>query len=59
MIDRYTKILLTIIAIALTTLCIQNLALNAVAQGSACGKSSFDACYVQNSSRDPLYVTSR
>ena len=47
MIDRYTKIVLTIIAVSLAGLLVSQLMSNAMAQGSSCG-SRQDPCYVFN-----------
>ena len=45
MVDRYTKIVLTIIAIALCGLVLQNAVPTAAAVGEECGKS-WDPCHV-------------
>lgn len=47
MIDRYTKAVLTVIAAALTVLCVQNWTSEATAQGSDCGGIS-RPCAVTN-----------
>ena len=46
MADRYTKIVLTIIAGALCALVLQNATSTAVAVGDGCGASSYDPCHV-------------
>jgi hypothetical protein len=57
MIDRYTKIVLTVIAAALVALVLQNSFPGARAQmGSGCG-SGHKPCYVETVPREPLYVT--
>ena len=53
MIDRYTKVILTVIGAALTALVIQNATTGAIAQGSGCG-SALDACYI--TARGPIEV---
>jgi hypothetical protein len=47
MIDRYTKIVLTIIAVSLAGLMVSQMMPKAMAQGSGCG-SRQDPCYVFN-----------
>ena len=54
MIDRYTKLVLTIIAGALVVLVAQNLTTGAVAQAAGCGLSPKTACWVTASI--PFYV---
>ncbi len=46
MVDRYTKIILTIIAFTLCVLIIQNSVPTATAVGHKCGDSSWTPCYV-------------
>jgi hypothetical protein len=53
--DRYTKIVLTIIAAALVGLVIQNVVPMARAQSEACG-SAKNPCWVAAAPRQPLYV---
>ena len=57
MIDRYTKIVLTIIATSLVALVFQNLSQSALAQGSdPCGSSPQTACWIQATASHPVYV---
>lgn len=48
MIDRYTKVILTVIAAALSTIAVHMAVGTASAQlsGTSCGSSSIDACHV-------------
>lgn len=56
--DPYTKGVLTVIAIALVTLCFQG-GISASAQmGPGCGSTSRDACWVQNTPKIPIFVLS-
>ena len=45
--DRYTKTVLTVIAMALTTIAIQNFVPSARAQSQSCGADSNTPCYVR------------
>ena len=48
MVDRYTKIVLTVIAIALSALVVQNIVQPVGAQlASGCGNNSWNACKVE------------
>jgi len=59
MVDRYTKIVLTVIAISLVALVIQNLSPAARAQISAgCGTSSGKPCWITSAPSEPVYVQS-
>lgn len=55
--DRYTKIVLTVIAVALVTIAVQNLLPTAQAQAPACGSAPQVPCWVANSAKDPLFVS--
>ena len=55
MIDRYSKIVLTVIAGALVTIAIQNFMQRAYAQ-MECGAAPNMACYVQTGPFSPLNV---
>lgn len=58
MIDRYTKIVLTVIAVALSAIAIQGTIGAAQAQlGDGCGSSPTRACYVQTGGIIGLDVT--
>jgi hypothetical protein len=48
MVDRYTKVILTVIALALVTLVGQNALQQAKAGREPCGSSQDSACYVRN-----------
>lgn len=50
MIDRYTKIVLTVIAVALSALALQGFTPRAIAAGPGCG-DRLDPCYVQGGGR--------
>jgi hypothetical protein len=54
--DRYTKIVLTVIAAALVTIAAQNLLPTAQAQAPACGSAPQVPCWVANSPKEPLIV---
>jgi len=56
MVDRYTKTMLTIIAVALTCLAAQGAMPRAAARGESCGSSAENACYVTADSIAPLPV---
>jgi hypothetical protein len=45
--DLYSKTVLTVIAAALVTLCLQQALSPAIAQGSSCGHSRYSPCYVE------------
>lgn len=45
--DKYTKVVLSIIAAALMLLAVQNLTTPARASGGSCGSVSYDPCYVK------------
>ena len=45
--DKYTKVILTIIALALSGIFIQNTITPAVAVGDGCGDSRWNPCYVE------------
>ncbi len=56
LVDRYTKIVLTVIAVALAALAVsQFVPAPVVAQGSSCG-SPEDPCYVTNRGIDALWT---
>jgi len=56
--DRYMKIVLTIIAISLVTLILQNSTHTALAQSpEPCGGSPKTACWVQSDPRQSFYVS--
>ena len=57
--DRYTKAVLTVIAVALSVIAIQGAAPSATAQMDGCGQAPSVACYVTNSPKDPIYVVVR
>lgn len=59
MIDRYTKAVLTVIALALLALAGQGAVRDAGAQYGSCGSSKFSACFIQNGYNDPLTVQVR
>jgi hypothetical protein len=46
MIDRYSKVILTVIAVALSGICLQGLIRGAAAQAS-CGGSKSLPCYIE------------
>ena len=52
MIDRYTKVVLTVIAVALVTLVVQNIVKSSLAQDSGCGGYGQSPCAVAWSSPD-------
>jgi len=56
--DRYTKAILTVIAIALSIIAFQEAIPEAIAIGGSCG-SIIEPCFVTTQPDDPLYVTSR
>ena len=56
MIDIYSKIVLTVIAVALAGIAIQGFTKPAVGQLGVCG-SSFDPCYVTTTRGKPVAVT--
>lgn len=59
MFDRYTKIVLTVIAVALSAIAVQGTIRPAFAAfGEACGQSSISPCFVDNVSQHglPVYV---
>jgi hypothetical protein len=45
--DRYSKIVLTIIAGALVIICLQQALTPATAQMGACGQNRYSPCYVE------------
>jgi hypothetical protein len=45
--DPYSKSVLTVIAAALVTLCLQQAFAPAIAQGANCGHSRYSPCYVE------------
>lgn len=55
MIDRYTKAVLTIIAIALVVLVVQDITKRSVAQDAGCGGYGQSPCAVAWSSPMPVY----
>lgn len=55
MVDRYTKTILTIIAISLAALAIENAAGPARAQGEGCGGAG-NPCYISNYGGLPISV---
>jgi hypothetical protein len=57
MIDRYTKAVLTVIAVSLTALVFQNVSTIAFAQNESCG-SSKNPCYVISTAKQPVWVLS-
>jgi hypothetical protein len=59
MVDRYTKVVLTIIAAALVAIVAQNgvrLAFAAVDYNDACGTATHPACHVEWSRPMPVHV---
>jgi hypothetical protein len=54
--DRYTKSVLTVIAVALAVIALQNLIPTARAQVDRCGDATSNPCYVAASQSSPLYV---
>ncbi len=59
MVDRYTRIVLTIIASALSAIVLQNFVQVAPAQNSyTCGSGS-NPCWVQSAPSHPVYVASK
>jgi len=48
MVDRYTKAVLTMIAVALAAIAIENAVKIASAQQEACGSDQSHACFVRN-----------
>ena len=56
MIDRYTKTVLTVIAVSLAAIALQNLVQIARAQNAACGTAPSVACWVQSAPRNPLWI---
>ena len=56
MTDRYTKIVLTVIAIALGAIATEGAMPRASAQGERCIGDRLGPCYVTNNSSDPLFV---
>lgn len=57
MIDRYTKVVLTVIAVSLVALVCQNLSTTASAQNDSCGTAK-NPCFVTASSKQPVWVLS-
>jgi len=55
MIDRYTKVVLTVIAAALVTLVVQNIVKPSLAQDSGCGSYGQSPCAVAWSTPMPVY----
>jgi hypothetical protein len=55
--DRYTKIVLTVIAAALVAIAAENLWPAAQAQAPACGSAPQVPCWVANSPKEPLSVS--
>ena len=55
MVDRYTKFVLTVIAVALTGICVGMFTPRAQAQMAGCG-SGGNPCYVSNYGSLPLTV---
>ena len=56
MIDRYTKVILTIIAASLAIIAAQNFIQSATAQVRDCGDAPSNACYVAAPPGSPLYI---
>jgi len=56
MVDRYTKTVLTVIAVALVGLLGVRLTPSAEAQGMACGSSQSNPCFVANYGMIPVSV---
>jgi hypothetical protein len=58
MVDRYTKTVLTVIALALITIAAEDAVKAARADKEPCGSSRSDACYVRNEigTYEPLSV---
>jgi len=56
MIDRYTKIALTVIAASLAALVLQNFVQIARAQNTVCGGAPSVACWVQSAPKNPLWI---
>jgi len=54
--DRYTKLILTVIAGALVGLLVQNAFRPATAQNESCGKTADTACYVMSHYNTPVTV---
>jgi len=57
MVDLYTKGVLTVIAAALVAIVLQNNFGTAHAQGSGCGGSVFNACYVRTGLNQTVAVS--
>ena len=55
-VDRYTKSVLTVIAVALAVIAIQNLIPTARAQAGRCGDAASTPCYVTTQQGTPFYV---
>jgi hypothetical protein len=56
MFDRYTKAVLTVIAVSLTVIAAQGVVRPAQAQMEGCGINSMDACYVRTDRALPVMV---
>jgi len=56
MFDRYTKIVLTVIAVALSAIAIEGSVGSAHAQMESCGSTSISPCFVDNVSQLGLPV---
>jgi hypothetical protein len=54
--DRYTKIVLTVIAVSLVAIAVQNLLPAAQAQAPACGLNKQNPCWVANTAESALFV---
>jgi hypothetical protein len=54
--DQYTKCVLTVIAVALAVIAVQNLIPTAFAQVDRCGDAASNPCYVAGSLGSPIYV---
>jgi hypothetical protein len=57
MIDRYTKAVLTVIAVSLTALVFQNVGTIAFAQNEPCGGNK-NPCYVVSTAKQPVWILS-
>ena len=56
MIDRYTKAVLTVIAVSLMVIATQGVVRPAQAQVEGCGISSMEACYVRTDRALPVRI---
>ena len=55
MVDRYSRVVLTIIALALTAIAIEQAIPRAIAYGDTCGSIN-DPCWIANSKDHTLWV---